>query len=826
MLVQLTNAGAALLAANSGPIELSTFKLGSAYGYIPDPTDSNIHGSLIYTGAPSSFLVINANVFKYSVYLDYDLGPFQFGELGLYTESGVLFALASNSVLLTKEPEAAGVFSGNSIRLDIYLSIVGQNYAMWLDYASSSNNFQMAVLQSVDSLPQPQNATPNAYIVTGATSEQSAFMAYTSQTGLWNFDCYQYANQAAATVTAFTPNSITISQSQYVPGMTPAYLGATIIEFSSGALYGICRYVSNTTLSGGNAILTFDNPLLLTPKIGDTVVAFGRQALSTTIPNMPIATTSTLGAIIVGGTLTVTPSGMLNVAASSYPVLSVNGMTGEVVVNATEIPGLATVAITGKYSSLIGTPPPYALPVATTSTLGGVMAPPDGNLTIGGTGVIDFGFTPVKTVNGASPDASGNVVVVFPPDPVGLINPTAIAAGTDFNMLQTCGLYFGMDTDASSFVNAPSTSAGGTLDIEPFTTTATGGDVIQRYQMANALFFRRYTQATNTWSSWTQVSTSTAIPIASATLLGGVLVGSGLSVTLGGLLSANVQSVNGQTGAVFLTAANVGAVPTSAVNAQGGVPSLDINTGTPNSSTDPYTYGRLPFYQNTLGDWFNAGKWDASANHVIQSRTGNTVTDPNTSLASTGLQTIDISYNGKGSPAIANPDYQTVSAEGMVYEVIVTGTTTLDGISTWNVGDLAVCINGAWYRIASTAVTPAPLIKSAASTVKTTTTVTAGTSATLNQNFTAPSNIDVICFISVNYTSTSASQTALVDISLTNTTTSQNYFNSNTYVGGVNLWVAASCSTGDAMTLAGTITAQGADVSVDAYMGYLLFATD
>jgi hypothetical protein len=700
LLVQITNAGAALLAANSGPIELSTFKLGSAYGYIPESTDTDIHGTLVNTGAPSSFQVINANVFKYSVYLDYDLGPFQFGELGLFTTDGVLFALGSNSVLLNKQPESAGVFSGNSIRLDIYLSIVGQNYAMWLDYASSSNNFQMAVLQSVDSLPPPQSATPNAYIITGASSSQSSFMAYTSQTGLWNFDCYQYANQAAATVTAFTPNSITISQSQYVPGMSPAYPGATIIEFSSGALYGICRYVANVTLSGGNAVLTFDTPLMLTPKVGDTVLAFGRQALSTTIPNLPIATTSSLGAVVVGDTLTVTSGGLLNVKPTSYPVLSVNGMTGDVVLQATDISGLATVATTGLYSSLIGTPAPYALPVATSSTLGGVKAPSDGNLTIGPTGIIDLGFSPVKTVNGGSPDAAGNVAVVLPA-PVGLVNPTAIDAGTDFNTLKTCGLYFGLDANAASFVNAPSTAAGGTLDIEPFTTSATGGDVIQRYQMSNALFFRRYTQASNTWSTWTQVSTSSALPIASASTLGGVMVGAGLSVTGAGVLSANVKSINGQTGIVVLDASSVGALPSDVVNIPGGVPSLDINTGTSNPDTDAYTYGRLPFYQNTLGDWFNAGKWDASANHVIQSHTGNTTADTNTSLVSGGLQTIDISYNGKGVTGLSNPDYEAVNAEGMVYEVSVAGTTALDGISTWNVGDLAVCINGAWTRIQS-----------------------------------------------------------------------------------------------------------------------------
>lgn len=700
MLVQLTNAGAALLAANSGPIELSTFELGSAFGYIPEPTDTNIHGSLIYTGAPSSFLVVNANVFKYSAYLDYDLGPFNFGELGLYTANGTLFALASASALIAKQPESAGVYVGNSIRLDIYLSIVGQNYAMWLDYASSSNNFQMAVLQSPDSLPQPQNATPNAYIITGATSQQSSFIAYTSQTGLWNFDCYQYANQAAATITAFTPNSITISQSQYVPGMSPAYLGATIVEFSSGALYGICRYVSSVSLSGGNAILSFDTPLLQTPAIGDTVLAFGRQQLSTTIPNLPIATTSSLGAVIIGDTLTVSETGLINVNASSYPVLSVNGMTGEVVLTASNISGLATVATTGLYSSLIGTPAPYSLPIATTSSLGGVIAPSDGNLTIGGTGVIDLGFSPVKTVNGISPDGTGNVTV--PPSAVvGLVAPQAIAASTDFNTIQTTGLYFGLDANASTFLNAPNTTSGGVLDVEPFTTTASGGDVIQRYTQAGAMFFRRYSQSANTWSTWVQVSTSAALPPATTSTLGAVIVGAGLAINVTGVLSAGITTVNGQTGAVVLTAASVNAVPLSQVNAQGGVPSLSITAVTPIPATDPYTYGRIPFFQNTLGTWENAGKWDASANHLIQAHTGSVTTDTNTSLASGGLQTIDISYNDNGPTGLTVPDYQSVSAEGNVYEVSVAGTTTLDGTSVWNVGDLAVCVNGGWIKIAA-----------------------------------------------------------------------------------------------------------------------------
>jgi hypothetical protein len=701
MLVQLTNAGAALLAANQGPIELSTFQLGSAFGYIPEPQATSIQGTEVYSGAPSEFLVVNPNVFKYSVYLDYDLGPFQFGELGLFTSTGVLFALAANSVLIQKEPASAGVYVGNSIRLDIYLSIVGQNYAMWLDYASSNNTFAMAVLQSPDQLPQPQNAVPNAYVITGASSAQSSFLAYTSQTGLWNFDCYQFANQASASITAFTQNSITISQSQYVPGMSPAYLGATIVEFSSGALYGICRYVTSVTLSGGSAIISFDSPLLMTPDVGDTVLAFGRQALSTTIPNLPIASSTQLGGVIIGDTLTVTAQGLINVASSSFPVLSVNGQTGNVNLVASDISGFAAVATTGLYSSLIGAPAPYSLPVATQSTLGGVIAPSDGNITIAGNGVIDLGFSPVKTVNGNSPDSSGNVTVTYtPPTVIGLVNPQAITASTNFNTIQTAGLYFGLDANASTFTNAPNTTAGGVLDVEPFTTTASGGDVIQRYTQSNAMFFRRYTQSSNTWSAWIQLATSSSIPAATTSTIGGVIVGSGLSVTGGGTLSANVLSVNGLTGAAVLNAASVGALATTLLNAQGGVPSLSENGGTPNPNTDPYTYGRIPFFQNTLGVWWNAGVWDANANHVAQYQASSSLTpDPNTALLANGQQTIDISYNGSGVSGLGVPDYQTVSAEGMVYKVVTAGTTSLDGIDTWQVGDLAVGFGNKWLRV-------------------------------------------------------------------------------------------------------------------------------
>jgi hypothetical protein len=695
MFVQLTNAGAALLNANTGPITLTTANWGSGVNYIPQPIDTNIHGTVVFTTVPTAPIAANGNVVKYSVYADYNAASFAFGEIGLFTANGTLFALGAATELIQKI-QMTSLTVGNSIRLDIYLSMVNQNYEMWLDIAESNNEFRAAVLGSPDQLPPPQNATPNLYIISGYNSLQSSFFAYTNRQGLWNFDAYAYADQATATITGFDYQSVTIALSQYVAGMTPAYLGAVILEFTSGQNYGICRYVSSAVISGSNVTLGFDSPLAQTPIVGDTFVIFGRQALSTTIPNLPIATTTTLGAVIVGTTLTVDSTGLINVAPTAFPVTSVNSMHGDVVINAANLPGLAAVGISGSYNDLTNKPAPYTLPIASTTVLGGVKAPGDGNLTVAGDGTIDLGFTPVKSVNGNTPNASGNVTVTF--STIGLVGPTQIVNGTDFNTIQTTGLYFTMDADALSFVNVPNTQAGGTLDVEPFTTTASGGDVIQRYTQSNAIYVRRYKQSTNLWSSWVQMATTGAAIVATTTSLGVVQIGAGLSITTGGVLSTVIQSVNGySSAAIALTAADVAAIPTSAKNALGGVPGLN-NTTSGSLPTDPYTYGRMNFYENTLGTWWNAGNWNASTNHVDQ--TGVTGSyDVNTSLLNSGQQIIDIGFGGL-NPRTTTPNYQTVNAEGQVYLVTVAGTTSIDGISTWNVGDLAVVVQGQWHRIA------------------------------------------------------------------------------------------------------------------------------
>lgn len=587
MIVSLTTAGIALLQAATGPVNLDSCVLGSGVNYIPEVTDTNIHGTQVFTTDVSAPTAVNGNIAKYSIYLDYGLGPFAFGEFGLFAPGNVLFALGAGNELVQKL-QMTSVNQGNSIRLDIYISVVDGNFDIWVDQSTSNNQFRMAVLSSVDALPQSQNAIPNAYIVNGVVANQSAFLAYTNRVGLWNFDAYAFADQATATVVGFDFQSVTIAMADYVPGMNPTYLGEIILEFSTGVLYSICRYVSSAVISGGNVTLGFDTPLMMTPVVGDKFIVFGRQALSTTIPNLPIASTTQLGAVIIGNTLTVDDTGLINVAPTAFPVTSVNGQTGDVDLTAADITGISAVGKSGLYSDLIGAPIPYTLPPASKTILGGVKAPADNNLTIAGDGTIDFGFPAVKTVNAINPDANGNIQVTAAGLSIlGLIQPTQIPNAADLNTYQQTGLFFVLQADVASIVNKPgSLTTQAVLEVAPFATTLINGDVVQTLKSGTQVYVRGLVGAT--WSAWSQLQTSNAIPVATTSLLGGVIVGAGLNVASSGVLSTQIQSVNGKTDqAIVLAASDVGAASLTQLGGFSGTEQFStatINITVPNAN--------------------------------------------------------------------------------------------------------------------------------------------------------------------------------------------------------------------------------------------------
>jgi len=173
-----------------------------------------------------------------------------------------------------------------------------------------------------------------------------------------------------------------------------------------------------------------------------------------------------------------------------------------------------------------------------------------------------------------------------------------------------------------------------------------GGQVVQ-FGVASADFSQvaftgDYDDLTNTPSI-----TPYTLPPSTAALLGGIKIGAGLNVTLDGTASAAVQSVQGQngtakTGIVTITRSDI------------GLDILDAN--------DRIKPEYLP--DSITGAMVYKGTWDADTN----------------------------------TPTIPAADSGNL---GWLYVVSVPGTTSIDGNSTWEVGDWLISDGTAWQRVAA-----------------------------------------------------------------------------------------------------------------------------
>lgn len=522
MLVQITNAGIAALNANLGvPLPMSRGDLGDGYNYIPSQTQAALQGAVVYSQPSLGPQPVTANVVRYSLFLDANTGDFDFGEVGLYLQDGVtLFATGVSNELISKIQVAATL--GNTISIDLYLSSNDFNYAMWLEVSDSSGTLNVPRTGSVDLLPPPHDAIPNIYVVQPATADQTAFLAYTDQAGLWAFDAYALSttNNNQYVIGSSTNNSITIPNAQADENLVPAFLGDKVLQFTSGSTYGICRNIQTVIQGPTDTTITFA-AMAIVPQSGNTFFVYSRDPKTVQNIVLPIATTTSLGVVSVGAGLNVTTADPLNNVTGGE--LSVNRVTipdgivwsigtkqgtqlqGDVpALNANQLIGsVLTVNNQGPDANgniVVSTiPQPGDLPIATATTLGVVRGDPANNITIAPNGALGLGFTPVKTVNNGTPDGAGNVSVV------GLVSPVAITTGQNFNSFTTAGLYFvASDAIAVTLVNPPLTSIlSGSLEVISLSVSGTG-DVFQRWTQHGAVYERRLTGST--WSAWANMT--------------------------------------------------------------------------------------------------------------------------------------------------------------------------------------------------------------------------------------------------------------------------------------------------------------------------------
>lgn len=194
----LTTAGlaAASAATPSGPyIHITEFRLGSGYNYTPVAADSGLHGTQLYSAAPRSYNMITSDTVDIICEVPANIGPFQFGEIGLYLPGGVLFALASWPSLQQKYAIATDNLP-HVWRFNCLIKLA-QGTAVFQVTTTNQNDLLEVANSSFISGPDVMAQQPNAVIVHELGPSNEPFMLFKDSSTKWSPVKYTYLGQGA-----------------------------------------------------------------------------------------------------------------------------------------------------------------------------------------------------------------------------------------------------------------------------------------------------------------------------------------------------------------------------------------------------------------------------------------------------------------------------------------------------------------------------------------------------------------------------------------------------------------------------------------------------
>lgn len=215
----ITNVGmnAAVAVMESGfKIKVATFKLGSAYGYTPAATDTALHGSTVYTAAVTEIIQTGDKEVTFKVVLGSNIGPFQFGEIGLYLASGQLFALVALENLHSKQATTSSD-KGDTFRINIPVML--NNLAANIEFTSVSVvQTELAEIASVNVLPEANSAPANTYLITNTHAKRRTVAVSAAMDNKWYF--LDYNPLVTGVVTASAPGSVTFTFNGNLPNLT------------------------------------------------------------------------------------------------------------------------------------------------------------------------------------------------------------------------------------------------------------------------------------------------------------------------------------------------------------------------------------------------------------------------------------------------------------------------------------------------------------------------------------------------------------------------------------------------------------------------------
>ena len=257
----VTNAGleAAINAEQQGlRIVINKFSIGTAYGYEPSADDVDLHGNQLYSGEPTKYRYVSPNTRLFVCQLPPEIGPFEFGEIGLWMDNGVLFALCSFEGPIAKYSSIESTIS-SSVTFNCILTLQQGASSVTIDY--EDNPQAGNEVENVSSWIEVQAPTAMYSQIT-----KELIVGELSRAGNQTLLIRDIANDRWNVASTYYP---------IVTRVEMASLGSTYVDISNSLLqtvvtdddYYLLQFAYNTyrlatgTTRGNNIRFTFIEPL-------------------------------------------------------------------------------------------------------------------------------------------------------------------------------------------------------------------------------------------------------------------------------------------------------------------------------------------------------------------------------------------------------------------------------------------------------------------------------------------------------------------------------------------------------------------------------------
>lgn len=244
-------------------VKLPTFKLGSGTGYTPTSADTALHGSTLYTGLISGSIKQADGSLLISCVLPAGAGPFTFGEIGIYDDSDVLFALACLPDPVTKTSNLNSGF-GATYTFNGLLKL--GSAAVTIEVPGGSPvGFPVQYVTTWAALEPAPMAGPSLYVTIISQEDNKGDYSTLVRKAdeKWSIQSNYFPMRASATigVVAGDKSYLTIPLSAWttlVPGDTTLAIGAAtsfVVKAPNGYF---CQAAAS--LAGSNVQFTFTEP--------------------------------------------------------------------------------------------------------------------------------------------------------------------------------------------------------------------------------------------------------------------------------------------------------------------------------------------------------------------------------------------------------------------------------------------------------------------------------------------------------------------------------------------------------------------------------------